>query len=509
MEKIFKYSDFGAVGDGVTDDFLAIKRTHEAANAENASVFADGKCYYIGESSYNDTAIIKTDTDFGDATFIIDDTNLKPYNDYRGKHVFAARPSDECQSFEIDKDTLKTLKFYKGMTGYIGFKTGVPTLLRIINTEHKVYIRYGGNANAGRDMTEVVLIDENGIIDESTPIVWDYENITSIIAYPVNEKPLTIKGGNFITWANQICTEFPNDKWKPGCQYYYYLRGIVVARSNTTVKNLTHKIEKEGEEGYPYGGWMSFVNCNNTLIENCTFSTHKTYVQNGPYKNWMGTYDFSSSTVNNITWRGCRQFTDITNNNHYGVMMSNCCKNLTYEDCILSRFDAHEGMYNATVRNCTIGRFINAIGSGTLLIENVTKLAPEYFIWLRDDYGSTWEGDVIIRNCRFEGRYMHGLMFADKDNPNEEICLFRGAYYNHNFGYTCSLPKSVTVEGFEAPYAKELSVFNIAGITPASFEATEDNKNVITKPEKISISGLKGDFKLRLFKQDGLEDLVK
>ncbi len=508
MKKVFKYSDFGAVGDGVADDFLAIKRTHEAANAESGTVLADGKCYYIGASSFGDTAIIKTDTDFADATFIFDDTILPPYHEGKTKNIFAARPSDSCQAVSLEPATLQSLKLNKGMTGYIGFKLGYPALLRITNTAHKVYIRYGGNANAGQNMTEIVLIDENGIIDESTPIIWDYDNITSITAFPVNEEPITIKGGHFITWANQICTEFPDDSWKHGNQYYYYCRGIACTRSNVTVKDLTHSIEKEGEQGYPYGGWLAFVNCNNITVENCIFTTHKTYVQNGPNKNWMGTYDFSGSGVNNITWKNCREFSDIADNTHWGTMATNYCKNLTYDGCTLARFDAHEGMCNATIKNSTIGRFINAIGSGTLLIENVTKLAPEYFIWLRDDYGSTWDGDVIIKNCRFEGRNMHGLMVADTDKFEDEICIIKGAYFNHNFGYTCSLPKSIVIDGFEAPNAKRVNLFDIKGLTPASFEATEDNQNVIVKPDKISVLGLTGEFEFRKFKQDGLEDLV-
>ena len=43
------YEDFGAVGDGKTDDFDAIIRTHEYANENGLSVFANETAtYYIG-----------------------------------------------------------------------------------------------------------------------------------------------------------------------------------------------------------------------------------------------------------------------------------------------------------------------------------------------------------------------------------------------------------------------------------------------------------------------------
>ena len=85
-------------------------------------------------------------------------------------------------------------------------------------------------------------------------------------------------------------------------------------------------------------------------------------------------------------------------------MGTNFCKNITLEGCSFSRFDAHQGVYNVTIKDSTLGhQCLNAIGMGTLLIEDTT-LYGNYLIVLRDDYGSTWKGDVIIRNCSWVGR---------------------------------------------------------------------------------------------------------
>src|SRR5690606_23333034 len=71
-----QYSDFGAKGDGKTDDIDAIAATHAFANAQKLPVRAnDDATYYIGGKPR--TAIIKTDTYFGKAAFIIDDTNVE------------------------------------------------------------------------------------------------------------------------------------------------------------------------------------------------------------------------------------------------------------------------------------------------------------------------------------------------------------------------------------------------------------------------------------------------
>ena len=73
------YSDFGAKGDGKTDDIDAIAATHAYANQHNLLVKAnEGATYYI--SGKNRTAVVRTNTDFGTAAFIIDDTDVQNRN---------------------------------------------------------------------------------------------------------------------------------------------------------------------------------------------------------------------------------------------------------------------------------------------------------------------------------------------------------------------------------------------------------------------------------------------
>jgi hypothetical protein len=82
------YSDFGAEGDGKTDDTDAIAATHAFANQLGLPVKADdGATYYIGGK--NRTAVIRTNTDFGNAAFIINDTAVRN----RNAHVFLVSSS--------------------------------------------------------------------------------------------------------------------------------------------------------------------------------------------------------------------------------------------------------------------------------------------------------------------------------------------------------------------------------------------------------------------------------
>ncbi len=82
------YEDFGAVGDGKADDLEAIVKTHEYANANSLTVFANETAtYYIGGA--NKTATVKTDTDWSTARFVIDDTNVAN----RSSWIFNIAPS--------------------------------------------------------------------------------------------------------------------------------------------------------------------------------------------------------------------------------------------------------------------------------------------------------------------------------------------------------------------------------------------------------------------------------
>ena len=54
MEVVVKYSDFGAVGDGVANDFAAIKAAHDYANEKRLAVEGTpGRTYRRGYSRQN------------------------------------------------------------------------------------------------------------------------------------------------------------------------------------------------------------------------------------------------------------------------------------------------------------------------------------------------------------------------------------------------------------------------------------------------------------------------
>lgn len=411
-----RYSDFGAKGDGKTDDIDAIAATHAFANQEGLSVKADeGASYYIGREVR--TAVIQTDTDFGTSEFIIDDTDVED----RREHVFLV-------SSTLSPFKLEGVSSLKKNQEKIDVTLPGPSLVTVINSTVRRYIRFGANQNDGSPQTDIFLVDKDGNVDMDTPIIWDFDQITEITALPIDQTRLTIKGGRFTTIANQAESK-----------YTYYSRDIAIRRSNVLVDGLEHRITGEGEQGAPYSGFLNFRDCSNITVRNSILTGHKTYQTIGsagvPVS--MGSYDISISRALNVSFEHSSQTNDINDRTYWGIMGSNFCKNLTLDHCTFSRFDAHMGVANATIRNSTLGHMgVNAIGSGTFLIENST-LHGRTLVNLRSDYGSTWQGEFIIRDC----------VFVPAGGRTVSASLIGG--YNsgqHDFGYTAYMPARIIIE---------------------------------------------------------------
>ncbi|AEI50789.1 hypothetical protein [Runella slithyformis] len=411
-----RYRDLGAKGDGKTDDIDAIAATHAVANLHGLTVKADpGATYYI--SGRERTAVIRTDTDFGTAAFIIDDTEVQN----RNASVFTV--SSALQPFKLT--TIATLKRNQKK---IDASLPGTCLITVMNTHVKQYIRFGLNQNNGSPQTDIFAVDKNGNVDMNAPIIWDFDQITDITALPIDETTLKITGGRFTTVAN-----------KAESKYTYYNRNIAIRRSNVLLEGLEHRITGEEDHGAPYGGFINIGECAYVTVKNTVLTGHRTYSTIGAAGKpvTMGTYDLSVNRALNVSFVNCRQTNDINDNTYWGILGSNFCKNLLYDHCTLSRFDAHQGVANATIRHSTLGHMgINAIGSGRLLVENCT-IRGRSIVNLRPDYGSTWQGELIIRNC----------VFVPSNGKPVSAALISGFYAgDHDFGYTCYMPERIIIE---------------------------------------------------------------
>jgi hypothetical protein len=218
---------------------------------------------------------------------------------------------------------------------------------------------------------------------------------------PLAKDTLTLTGGEFTTIANQAESK-----------YNYHGRNIEICRSNVDIGHFKHFVTGEIDHGAPYRGFLSIVKTAFVTAHDCLFTGHFIYTTIGsaglPVK--MGSYDINAGHSANVTFARCTQTTDIMDSRYWGLLGSNFCRDMVFEDCNMSRFDAHMGVTNCTLRRCTLGwQCLNAIGNGTFLIEEV------------DAYGRAFVNLRLqgSRRIKIEGQSDIGVFFLI---PFPDLC---------------------------------------------------------------------------------------
>ena len=523
------YTDFGAVGDGVTDDFEAILCAHEYANENKLPVITDdGKTYYIHETRIDGevrTVIIKTDVTWGSSKFTIDDRDMGYFDgtDRTKRPIFRIESYYEPITVD-DPEVLARIGSIGEGTTKINYAPGYTALLVIFNDDHRVYHRSGASyvARGGQSSPqhEVLLVDKDGNIDESTPFMFNYEKLTRMMVIRADLEPLTVKGGIFTTRQSLLSAVVPKEDGTGVRQSGYLQRGIRVNRSNTTVIGTEHYVTDEitlkyfmenNFQGPHYEGFYNSSYANEVTFRNCIITGRVNYK--------YSSYEFRADHVNKIRMIGCTQsnfeMEDEEGNTVYsmstspytssircwGIGGTNFCKNMEYIDSKVSRFDAHQGLYNGKIINSSVN-FMEIIGKGELLFENMNWCSGtsgrthNSFAYLRGDYGSTWEGNITFKNCTFN------LSPGDAQ-------VFYHSYTNWNYGYTCCFPNLLidnpTINGLDdgarihivhptSGVVREphLHLEKTLNVPVKNYDGTDDlenmtNTNVVVPPKFIKI----------------------
>lgn len=451
------YSEFNAVGDGTTDDFMAIKAAHDYANLHGHTVHADGnKTYYFGKGSGSNTITIQTDTYWHGCTFIFDDYDILPSDGEFGAPIFSITPSKN--SYTISGSNLPITSIYEGDTTFGNWVPGERVLVQISNSSRRHFIRYGANESNGSSQTEMLLINSDGTIDPSTPLQWNYEKVTSMTVYYADDREIIVSGGDVGQDDSGIIIDINGTKDNvkralvktifnnAPSEYNYYHRNIQITRSNATLKNIEHVLigDTEREHAAPYTGFTQVTKCTDVVVSGCIFQLQASFSTIGAAGTsvGMGSYEIAASYANNVLWRDCKQSNFFEKNGavkYHGFMGTNYCKNLNFDNMFVCSFDAHCGTYNATIKNSTI-EHLNFIGEGTIKLENVTMYTDgsNAAMIFRSDYGSTWQGRVIVDGL---------TMKTSKEDV--DLSLIKAEWTNHYFGYTTYLPEIVEMNNVQ------------------------------------------------------------
>ena len=451
------YSAFGAVGDGVTDDFFALKAAHNVANAELLNVHADSDAvYYIGAENGYETVTVKTNTYWHGCTFIFDDEDVH-YGAERNTSIFTFAPDNPSVTFRESNGDLPITSLKRGQQN-IGWAPGATVMLIMYNDAVKHYIRFGANENSGDPQHELIIVDAEGNVDPTTPIQWDYDRFSKIVMYNVDDTPIEVVGYGDNGEKTKIITRY-NDG--PNA-YLYYARNLYITRSNITIKGIDHSFAadswtpyEEGGKGCPYGGFTKVQYCSNVALDDFIIECPETYyskdvvpgLAENPNGTNMGSYEMSANEANNVRYSNFVQsnFFDPDGTKKFdGCMGTNFCKNLSFDNMYTCSFDAHCGVYNAYIRNSTVDH-LNFIGDGEIIIENTVIYSGgvgcvNAALNLRYDYGATWQGSVYIDGLTFKYPTNHISLTY---NP---LSIVNATFSNHFFGYTCYLPQSFVLK---------------------------------------------------------------
>jgi hypothetical protein len=199
----------------------------------------------------------------------------------------------------------------------------------------------------------------------------------------------------------------------------------------------------------------------------------------------MGSYDYVIEHSSHTVFKNVIQTNSITDQAYWGIMSSNGSKNMTFDGCSISRYDAHRSFFNGTVISTVIGHTFNVIGGGTLYCEDTVRVAGNNFISLRSDYGATFNGDMILKNCTLQAYKSHtgGTLPTTKYTSVyvvESGFSTASLYLSWDFGYTCYMPRTITLDNLKSGASKTYVYNNIGD---SAFDTANANAYVLT--EKI------------------------
>lgn len=409
--KYVTYEDFGAKAQEGYDDYNVIKETHKFANENKYEVRAEeGKTYHIYRLEETNPIIIQTNTNWNNANIVIHDENIND-KETRNYAIFQVMPNTNdivisdnsiLENIEVNKQTTQI----EELAGY------GECFCIVYNEDKKQYIRSGGNENSGANQEDLFKIDNKGnVLNE---IQWNFEKITSIRLKKIPEETVTIENANFITVLPE------NDYEQEGG---YFNRNIDCKRSNTVIQNIKHSVNNTERLGGPYYGFIKISYAADVILKDSSLYSHK-YSSKSNYD--LILEHSVNITIDNVTSN------DIEDTQRWGITGTNYTKDVTYRNCALNRIDAHCGVHNLTIEDCTVGvKGLTLIGSGELNLKNVTRLGDSAFITLRSDYGSTWDGNINIEDCTFIPINSNQLISFNVTYDNGKV---------HDYGYDLHLP---------------------------------------------------------------------
>lgn len=497
------YEDFGAVGDGKTEDYGAIFKTHEYANEHKLDVKATaGKTYYIKDTRLGTEEVhvakIRTNVDWCGAHFIIDDTELTVMNNYPEKRaiakkpIFMVEPEQEHKKLRIEDRQLLDKIAQQGLNQKtkkvdLGINWDGPVMIIPYNSEHGVFRRRGMTQYNGEPMHEIIVVEKDGSISPETPIMFSYSHIDSIDVYKLApDCAITVENGVFTTLESRVNHYIRKEDGTFEYIYHGYIfRGIDVRRSYTTVKNVQHiatggfslldRVDRN-LEGAMYHGFFVSNNANCITFKDCRMQGRTSPGPGGGHSS----YDVKANHINKLVLDGCVQSNfwvsvdpetyEIKNATEYDKNSVGYAKRVGQNTCMGMGWADVKGVKrrlcwglggtnyckNVEYINSTITRFDAHCGlyNGKIINCNISCMALTGYGNFIIENTNWYQYDAELQNqlLLLRGDYGHHWSGDILVKNVKGYMLNREKFYiaSHNFanwyfGYTCTFP-NVTLD---------------------------------------------------------------
>jgi hypothetical protein len=413
------YKMFGAVGDGKNDDGEQIKAAHTYANRMGLPVVNLSGEYWIKQTN---SILITTNVHWGHTKFYIDEQ----YNT-KGNPRFQVISRKAQIPISLDAEKKKSLlaRLKPGTTLIPELAEYKNCLIVVADNNDRIGFRagekYDGQSWARE---ELFYVEEHGRIIGD--IAWTFKDYTSLIAYPCDDNYLIIDGGTFYMTGDS-----------PGKNYEgYWHNGFNIRRSRTIIRNQWVGLAngKADVALDPRHGFYTFNYVYDVLLENVRLIPWEQNRDGTDRDVPAGTYGIGGNRILNATFRNV---TAEGSQVHWGVFGTNLNKNFRVENCKLNRIDVHFHCWNLYVRDSEIGRYgLTVTGGGNLFVDNTTVMGNN-FINFRNDFGSKWDGNIRLRNCR---------LVVLNVNSDATCLLFNPADFNYR--YPIVYGRTIRVEDF-------------------------------------------------------------
>ena len=388
LAQTISVQDFGAVGDGVTNDYAALQA---AANYAQSS---GKRLYFIGGETYkvlgSTNLTFKCSVEFNNASLDISDFSAQ---------VVLSTVGDWTE----DATALTAIQASGASSSFVGGWANLPTI-----SEH--FVRITTNQYLYQYLGNPVYRVEDNLVTRfgqlASHLKWAISGatVTKVEKLPFNKHVTEYKNVVFILDDR----EFTNAV-------------IVRDASNIKLENIGFQVDENFIAQTSNPTYLVIFDSGKVEVDGLFFIAPSVSANGGGFNNFTyglnldRGYDF---TIKNAIGQG----------DGWGVVGSNFTQKVTFENCNLSRIDYHNPFREyLKVKDCTIGNWgITICAIGDLILDNVifkqsgvTYVDNRGFIRSREDTGGFCDGNLFAKNITLYNGLANRAFLDDNGSSSE------------------------------------------------------------------------------------------